>query len=144
MNPSFVWAGAVVLLAFGFLPGRAYGCSCIQPASMKEALKGVDIAFRGTITGRALGLRRDAIFRVERVWKGQLSDQIRVEWKVENGACDGFHHDHLKVDADLLVFAKRGTDGIYRTNICYPTKPASEAGSELAELGQGEAPKKTH
>ena len=143
MKTSFIWTGAAILFALGGQPDRAYGCSCVQPESMKQALEGVDIAFRGTITGRASGLRRDAIFRVERVWKGQVSDRVRVEWKVEEGDCNGFHNDHLKVGSDLLVFAKRGTDGIYRTNICYPTKPASEAGSELAELGPGAAPKST-
>jgi hypothetical protein len=36
-----------------------------------------------------------------------------------------FWSDHLRVGAELIVFAKRGQDGVYGTSICYPTKPVS-------------------
>jgi hypothetical protein len=107
---------------------------------MKAAQAEVDVVFRGRITRRAIGWRRDAIFRVEQLWKGRVGDEFRMEWKFEQGDCSGFRPEDLKIGSELLVFAKRGRDGVYRTNICYPTKPVSEAAAEIAELGAGSKP----
>jgi hypothetical protein len=43
----------------------------------------------------------------------------------------------LKVGNELLVFANKGHDGIYRTSICRPTSFASKAGKVLELLGPG-------
>jgi hypothetical protein len=136
-----LYAATAVLFMAGTVLPSAWGCTCVQWPSMKAATDAVDIVFRGTITGRSSGPRRDAVFQVEEVWKGPVDERLRVEWKYEEGDCSGFRTDDLKVGAELLVFAKRGQDGAYRTNICYPTKPVSEAGPELKELGPGKRPK---
>jgi hypothetical protein len=131
------YGAAVLSLGCGFTTPSVYACTCAERPSMKAAQYAVDVVFRGTIAGRSA---HDAVFQVERVWKGRIGERFRVEWKVEDGDCSGFRYEHLKVGADLLVFAKRGSDGVYRTNICYPTKSVAEAAAEVAELGPGERP----
>ena len=44
------------------------------------------------------------------------------------------------VGSELLVFAKRGRDGIYRTSICLPTKRIGIAEHEFWDLGPGKPP----
>lgn len=140
MNSLMRYGAAIVLVGAGISVSPLHGCTCAEPPAMKAAQDAVDVVFRGTLTGRALSIRRDAIFRVEQVWKGRVGDKFRVEWKLEDGDCSGFRSEALKVGTELLVFATRGSDGVYRTNICYPTTPVADAAAELAELGAGERP----
>jgi hypothetical protein len=130
----FLFHAAGIMFAAYLMMPPLFACTCVQWPSAKAATDAVDVVFRGSITARSSG---SAVFRVEEVWKGPVHEQFGVEWKYEEGDCSGFRVDDLKVGAELLVFAKRGDDGVYRTNICYPTKQVSEAGAELKELGPG-------
>lgn len=138
MHHLRIWAISAALLSAVLTPRPAFSCTCVQPPSMDAALDAVDVAFRGTLVKRS---GKAAIFRVERVWKGDVGGNFEIEWRVENGDCNGFRREALRIGADLLVFAKRGSGGVYRTNICYPTKPVTEAAEELRALGPGEPPK---
>jgi hypothetical protein len=140
MHRVIRYGAAILVFGCGILIRPLYGCTCVEPASIKAAQDAVDVVFLGTITGRSDGFRRAAVFRVSQVWKGRVSEQFRIEWKIENGDCSGFRKEDLQVGAELLVFAKRGSDGIYRTSICYSTKRAADAAAEIAQLGRGERP----
>jgi hypothetical protein len=128
---------SAALVALSAWAPPALGCTCIQPPSIEAARDAVDVVFRGTLAKRA---GESAVFEVQRVWKGPVSKRFALEWRLENGDCSGFRPDALQIGVDLLVFAKRGKDGIYRTNICYPTKPAAQAREELQALGEGKRP----
>jgi hypothetical protein len=129
----------VALFVITNMPTQA--CTCVATSSPKieNWRDRVDVVFQGTITSRSMWLWGDAIFRVSRVWKGSVGSQFRIEGRVEHSDCDGFWGDHLKVGTELIVFAKRGSDGIYRTSVCYPTAPVS-AVADVAKLGQGNPP----
>jgi hypothetical protein len=130
---------AAVLQIIGSLPVQA--CTCIASPTVENWRDHVDVIFQGTITSRSMLLWGDAIFRVSRIWKGNVGSQFRVEWRQgDHGDCNGFWSSHLKVGTELLVFAKRGNDGIYRTSICYPTAPVPAALVDIAKLGQSKRP----
>jgi hypothetical protein len=125
------------LYVLACVPTRA--CTCVSSPNIENSRNQVDVIFQGTITSRSMWLWGDAIFHVSRVWKGSVGSQFRIEAKVEHSDCDGFWGDHLKVGTELIVFAKRGNDGIYRTSVCYPTGLVS-AVADVAELGPGKNP----
>jgi hypothetical protein len=82
-----------------------------------------------------------AVFEVTRVWKGDVGQRFDVEWRRgDGGDCNGFWTDQLKIGAELIVFAKRGKDGVFRTNLCSPTGPVSNAATVIKELGAGRVP----
>ena len=123
-------------LSYAFSEHR---CTCIALPTGESWRDHADVIFQGKIASRSMLLWGDAIFRVTRVWKGNVGGQFRIEWRQgDHGDCNGFWSDHLRVGAELIVFAKRGQDGVYRTSICYPTKPVSAAAAEIVKLGAGE------
>jgi len=84
-----------------------------------------------------------AVFRVDEQWKGNLGAHVEVEWRDGSGGdCDGFWPNFLKVGNKLLIFARRGRDGVYRTSICLPNKFAASTIGDPEELGPGAPPRK--
>lgn len=115
-------------------PATVMACSCLKPTAA-EAMQSVDIVFRGELIEHRGGA---AVFRVDEQWKGNLGGRVEVQWREGNhGDCNGFWPDQLKIGNKLLVFAGKDSHGIYRTNICLPTKPIADAAVELKELGPG-------
>jgi hypothetical protein len=117
-------------------------CSCAPSIPGQENLKtqadfkASDIVFRGELIAHRGGV---AVFRVHEQWKGKLGSEVKLEWRRgDRGDCNGFWPDDLKVGNDLLVFARKGHDGVYQTSICLPTMLASAAQKLLGELGHGE------
>ena len=119
------------------MPGVIAACQCAVPHAPKAAELS-DIVFRGVLTehkGNA------AVFRVREQWKGSVGSSIEIEWRLgDGGDCDGFWTRDLKIGNELLVFAKRGRDGIYRTTICLPTTLVAISQEQLRELGPGKPP----
>lgn len=123
----------LILLCISFSK-TGTACTCAFPMIRAE-IESSDIVFRGEIVAHKNGA---ALFRVHEQWKGNLGNSVRVEWRRgDRGDCDGFWPNELKVGNELLVFAKKGRDGIYRTSICLPTSFASEARRVLDVLGPG-------
>src|SRR3569833_3119852 len=113
---------ALTLLALSLLPG--YACSCTSP-SVDDKLARASAVFRGTITGFRDAIAHTdegdipykiAVFRVSRVWKGDLGATVEMLGFEETTACVGFWPSYLKVETDLLVYAI-GKD-VYGTDIC--------------------------
>jgi hypothetical protein len=136
VGPCGVILFALLPLAW---PRVATACQCAVPPA-QEAADRSDIVFRGELVDH----KGDAaVFRVREQWKGNVESFIELEWRLgDGGDCNGFSSRDLKVGNELLVFAKRGRDGIYRTSICLPTKPVEIAQRELRDLGPGKSPQK--
>jgi hypothetical protein len=119
---------------------QAFGCDCIAP-SVHQAKKGAEVIFRGTITDIHDG---KVIFRVNRVWKGDVEQTFEMVDFPESG-CLGFLNRWLRVGNDLLVFAWRLrrylNDNEYFTSICTKTSTWSEASDTLKKLGKGRPPR---
>jgi len=132
---------AVLLLVSLAFPCVGAACSCapVLPGQwdvkIQEDIKISDSVFRGRIVSHK-GVA--AVFRVYEHWKGNLNSYVELEWRRgDRGDCDGFWPRDLKVGNELLVFARKGRDGVYRTNICLPTGLASTRQNILRVLGPG-------
>jgi hypothetical protein len=138
----------VLLLIFISLSRTGTACACAPPIPEEEdrmiraEIDSSDIVFRGEIVAHKGGA---AVFRIHEKWKGNLRSYVRLEWRRgDRGDCNGFWPDDLKVGNELLVFANKGPDGIYRTSICRPTGFASKAGRVLDLLGPGKPIPSSH
>ena len=85
-------------------------------------------------------LKETIVFRVSRVWKGQVGQVFEMRAIEETAACWGFWPDFLKVAQDLLVYAKSFQGSEYLTSICGYHKPAKIAEEDLKILGSGKEP----
>ncbi len=85
------------------------------------------------------------LFRVVRVWKGDVRATFDMPEFRETSACLGFWPKHLRVGADLVVYANRlppgAKDAEYFTDICTRTRFTNEANEDIAKLGAGWRPR---
>jgi hypothetical protein len=143
---TIIWAWSVAAV---------FACDCEAPP-VREARTTADVVFRGTIvalkpSNAAPGLwgsghqtPRTAVFRVTRVWTGEIGPTIEMPAYEEEAACWGFWPRLLRAGNELLVYATRwpgGSSGsvLYMTNICSRTELA-EGNKDLDELGAGYEP----
>ncbi|MGA3204862.1 MAG: hypothetical protein ABSF12_20405 [Bryobacteraceae bacterium] len=83
------------------------------------------------------------VFRVSRVWKGDVGPIFEMPALEETSMCVGFWPTHLKVGNDLLVYAVRNPgENAYYTNICTRTALAKDAKEDFDQLGRGGEPSK--
>lgn len=91
-----------------------------------------------------MGVRkRVVVFRIERVWKGDISETLEMPAiERDGGTCLGFSKGLLEVGNELLVYANRpkGSDD-YVTGLCSHTSLAART-KDFRELGPGAAPRK--
>jgi hypothetical protein len=85
-----------------------------------------------------------AVFKVSRVWKGDVGPIFEMPAREETGGCLGFWPRLLKVGNDLVVFAYRwpgATAGAsaFDTTICSRTDLA-KGNEDLSALGAGYEP----
>ena len=137
--------------------GIAHACNCREP-KVEFKKDHSDVVFRGTIielrdSDKAAGIsamwgrdtRKMAVFRVSRVWKGEVGQTFEMPAVEETSMCLGFLPDALMVGADLLIYADRvqvpGRESEYYTSICGFHKSARSA-HDLRKLGRGEEPLK--
>ena len=92
----------------------AYGCSC-DDTTVKDAAKRATVIFSGTITAlkpsgkpykfrRHSGTEKIAVFRVTRVWKGEVGRTFEMPAMLEEADCWGFAApEFIKPGAELLV-----------------------------------------
>jgi hypothetical protein len=141
-------------LAWALSISSTFACTCEAPG-VRDAKSYADVVFRGTIVALRDSGRppvgggdtgKIAVFRVTRVWKGDVGSTFEMPAYEETSACWGFWPRLLRVDNDLLVYAKRWdwdgkTPGTFRfeTSICSRTELARD-NKDLAELGAGYEP----
>jgi hypothetical protein len=136
---------AVLGVVFLFPPDCASACSCAISGSQEEraerALAKSSAVFSGEVVGIEQGTASasdpgsDTItLRASEVWKGTGLGTLEVRTPSQGIAC-GYHFEEGR---EYLVYAygKRGLE----VDLCTETKPLSEAGADLALLGDGEKP----
>jgi hypothetical protein len=138
-----------IAFALALSMSLGYACDCAD-VSVSRAKAGADIIFRGTITGfrtdnkrtglddwgrRGQNTKGIVVFRVTRVWKGDVAPSFEMPAAEETAMCWGFWPDDLKVGNELLVYAVRdpGTHEYY-TNICARTTLAKSRSKDFDEL----------
>lgn len=159
MSRTFVALASLVLTVFGvvvLLPDCAYACSCAIVGSKQERVKSAladsDAVFSGevvdfsksappttmmeetmwTIMGGSTGTAT-ATLRVSKVWKGPKHETVQVTTGADSGMGCGYPFEEGQ---EYLVYAGKGMS----VNLCSETKPLSEAGADLALLGNSEKP----
>ena len=129
----------ILISALGLVSTPLAGaCSC-APVSTKEnverAMRSEMAIFRGELIAHKGG---SAVFRVDEQWNGNLGAFVEFQWRDgSRGDCNGFWPELLKVGNKMIVFGIRAGHGVYRTSICLPTIPLSEASEVLRILGPG-------
>ena len=127
-------------------------CTCSAPP-VEEMRRNADVVSRGTIVAlrpseKAVTFAGDtgkvAVFKVNRVWKGDVGPTFEMAAYEETSACWGFWPRLLEIGDDLLVFAFRmpgdtNDPSTFQTTICSRTAPA-EANEDLDTLGAGYEP----
>jgi len=127
-------------------------CDCVE-ASVQQKRDHADIIFRGTIVelkdsstngaiqpGFGRDLKKIVVFKVDRVWKGQVGRTFEMPAIEETSACIGFWPTFLKVGEELLVYASRFGSPDYLTSICGNHKPVKDAEKDFGILGRGREP----
>ena len=150
MDKFHLWA-ARLLAIFAASLTAAYGCSCADP-TVKDAARRAIVVFSGTITALKLAskpytfrrlsdTRTIVVFRVTRVWKGDVGRIFEMPAVVEEADCLGFAPQLLKLGAELLVYAFNQQSEFYYTGLCSRTRFVRYASDDLKELGPGREPK---
>ena len=124
-------------------------CDCFEP-SVQAKQDHAELILGGTIvelrdSSQSVGISSDfarntkkiVVFRVSRVWKGNVGRTFEMPGIEETSACIGFWPDFLKVGEDLLVYASRFGGSQYVTSIRRNHKPAKDAGKDFRTLGPG-------
>jgi len=113
---------------------------------VSSAKRQADVVFRGTITQFRDSEKgyRIAIFKVSRVWKGDVHETFEIPAiEEEGGGCSGFAPRLIRGWNDLLVYATRiAPADDYIITSCSRTALASET-TDFKQLGQGRTPKPT-
>jgi hypothetical protein len=131
-----------LVIGIAMIAGIASACECSVP-SVGAAARHADVVFRGTIASfRESGHGyRIAVFKVSRVWKGDVKEVFEMPAIEEGAACLGFPPPLIRGWNELLVYAYRiepGSDFI--TDICSRTALASKT-TDYKQLGPGHKPK---
>ena len=152
---------SLVLAVLGFvflIPDCASACTCaMPPGSQKEraeqALADSDAVFAGEVVdfentpnitmmeGEMVTMMggntatATATLRVSEVWKGPERQTMQIGTAPNDGVSCGFPFEEGK---EYLVYACGKQDP--EASGCSETKPLSEAGADLASLGDGQKP----
>lgn len=156
---------SLVLTVLGVVflfPNCASACSCAIEGSEKErakrAISHSDAVFSGEVVGFGklekppspttmtettmfpTPFPRDAIatLRVSEVWEGPKQRTVRLT-TVTSFLAGGSCAHHFEEGREYLVYANRRQDSL-RVDDCSETKLLSNAGADLAVLGDGERP----
>jgi hypothetical protein len=110
---------------------------------VNEAKKLAAVVFRGTITAlrNSDSGERFVVFRVTRVWKGNVSEIFEMPAFEETTACLGFRPSFLSIGNELLVYASpEGSPPAYFTRGCTRTALAKNS-KDFEKLGRGKTPR---
>ena len=128
---------AVLGGVFLVLPQCAYACSCM-PVSIQRYISSSEAVFSGEVVEVDKGSQISTVtLRASEVWKGPQRETFEVSTPRDEASC-GFP---FKEGQEYLVYAYTGKQGL-EVDLCSETIPLSEAGVDLAVLGNGgEQPK---
>jgi hypothetical protein len=148
-RPLAVLASLVLaVLGFVFLiPDCASACTCgsVGSQTQKESVESELSSSEAVFSGEVVDLKRNqkgplggvdkVSFRVSEVWKGSERKTLEVSTQAQGTAC-GYPFEEGQ---EYLVYAY-GKQNL-KASACSETKPFSEAGADLALLGNSEKPK---
>lgn len=133
------------LVSFFKTPDVAYACSCIMPGLPLEEMERSEAVFSAEVvdirgsepfSGNSSGIEPKLVaMEVSEVWKGSVEAEVVVQTAADSAAC-GYD---FQVGGEYLVYAST-TDGALSVSLCSRTMPLSNAGEDLAALGEGVAP----
>ena len=138
-----------VRLAFVLFASACLFAQCDDiEISVKQAKHISEVVFQGTVESfKGSGFDRTVIFRVSRVWKGQVGRTLEMPAIETDGAmCNAFWKGLLAVGNELVVYASRPylVDGIKsllpirsKSTLASRAKDISALGSAL---GRGHTP----
>ncbi len=127
---SWVWIVPALLLALPDVSGAS--CACIGAKSPVIELERASAVFSGLVIDQfpmlpcAPSDTTVSSLLVERVWKGDLADTVRVS---TTGLCAY----RFTIGTRYLVYA-RSDDSTLFTSICYRTAPVASAGDDIDSL----------
>lgn len=130
-------------LALAVSTGLFAQCDCIAVPA-KEARRASEVVFRGTVDGfSGSGAERIVIFRVTRVWKGQVGPVFEMFGLEGVSLCFTWWPSLLKIGNELVVYASRLPSRTGTTTDYFPmrckTALARDA-LDIRELGRGRRP----
>jgi len=112
--------------------------------SAKEAKRFSELVFQGTIEGfRGSGVDRTVMFRVSRVWKGQVGRAFEMPAIETDGEfCTAFWRGLLVVGNELVVYASRLPSSNRREYLLWRGKTTLVSrAKDISQLGRGHKPK---
>ena len=118
----------------------AFACDCVTVPA-REAKRISAIVFRGTVTGfQGTGFDRLVIFRVSRVWKGNIGASFAM-LGVEGDSCLSFPPGLLQIGTEFIVYGQKPdpSRNEYVPLACN-TLPVRNT-KDLASLGPGKPPR---
>lgn len=130
----------ILTTALAAVETSALACSCVPPKSPSIERERAAAVFSGRVVAikenKALSNsygKVEAVFEVDRAWKGVDRRTISVFTHSNSAACGyGF-----TVGVEYLVYASGG-EGPLRTSLCSRTNRLDKARADLDELGPGE------
>jgi hypothetical protein len=131
----------ISLLLLGLLvpQGKAYACSCAGGDALVK-LDRSSIVFLGEVIEVGRGTKkgeharlREYKFELKQSWKGNNNQYVSVfSYDGDSSSC-GFEFDK---NTTYLVYAGQGKDGTLQTSLCNGNLKQSDAGNDIALLGQ--------
>ena len=134
---------------FLVLPSSVLACSCALPTGsvrqqVEKARKDSRAIFSGTVievtpvVPYRLGVGFSVKFRVDRSWKGRISEEIAIFTGSGGGDC-GLSFD---IGDRYLVYAFGTSDASLSTGICQRTRPIGAGAGDIKILGPGKVVQK--
>ncbi|WP_164744321.1 hypothetical protein [Paenibacillus xylaniclasticus] len=121
-------------------PERAYACSCAVASDIEEALDNHAAVFAGKVTklDKGSSVQRiqssadkvEVVFLVDKVWKGELSEETNVSTVRSEASCGYTFSDNIS----YLVFAYEDKEGNLHTGLCSGNMLLSEASTQIQQL----------
>jgi hypothetical protein len=112
--------------------------------SAKQAKHSSELVFQGTIEGlKGSGVDRTVMFRVSRVWKGQVGPRFEMPAiETDGGLCTAFWRGLLVVGNELVVYASRLPSSNTKEYLPLRGKTTLVSrATDIAQLGRGHRPK---
>ena len=126
-----------LLLALCIPAAAAYACTDVE-LPLKQARRGAEFVFRGTITAQTFTDGREVLaFHVTRVWKGRVPETFEIAVNPLAGGCTHPFASRVAIGTEFVIFA--GKTGLAGNE--YAVGASSPDAQWLKELGAGRKPK---
>jgi hypothetical protein len=128
-----------LLLALWIPAAVAYACTDVE-VPVKQAKRGSEFVFRGTITAQTFTDGREVLaFHVTRVWKGRVTETFEIPVNSLISGCNSPFRSRVEIGTEFVIFAGRASlpGGEYAIG----ARRTENADQWLQELGPGRKPK---